>query len=170
MPNWCESDLFVEGPKEKVKEFLEFVQGDNGLLDFNKLIPYPEQFRELDRLANAWDEKPPEEKAGTERPRDGFNQGGYEWCVSHWGTKWNAARVTISEMSEWQGVAEVEIHFSTAWAPPRPVIERAAQLFPILTFDLRYFECGDGFNGMFACSGGKVDQDRSGDYFGNRGG
>ena len=27
MPNWCENDLAVEGPKEVIEEFLKFAAG-----------------------------------------------------------------------------------------------------------------------------------------------
>ena len=62
------------------------------------------------------------------------------------------------------------IHFDTAWSPPLPVVRKAAELFPSLSFELRYFECGDGFNGLFCCREGEVDFDESGPYFGDRGG
>ena len=65
---------------------------------------------------------------------------------------------------------EVVFHFDTAWSPPTPVIKNAAERFPALTFELRYFECGDCFNGLFCCSGGAVVTDKSGEYFGSRGG
>ena len=31
MPNWCENDLAVEGPKEVIEEFLKFAAGDEPL-------------------------------------------------------------------------------------------------------------------------------------------
>ena len=29
MPNWCENDLAVEGPKEVIEEFLKFAAGES---------------------------------------------------------------------------------------------------------------------------------------------
>ena len=58
MPNWCENDLAVEGPKEVIEEFLKFAAGaagenpldDEGSpFDFNRFIPYPEEFRRYRR-------------------------------------------------------------------------------------------------------------------------
>ena len=40
MPNWCENDLAVEGPKEVIEEFLKFAAGESPF-DFEKFIPYP---------------------------------------------------------------------------------------------------------------------------------
>src|SRR5512135_2765813 len=54
------------------------------------------------------------------------------------------------------------VHFDTAWSPPKPVIKRAAELYPALRFELRYFDCGCCFNGLFCCSGGEVVTDESG--------
>jgi hypothetical protein len=177
MPNWCECDLRIEGPRVRVEEFLKFAEGEGRGLDFNRLIPYPEHFAELDRAAVEWERKNPppwSEEVFRTRPRDGYNQGGYEWCIKHWGTKWNTYNVSQSlyepySVSSVDGL-EVEINFDTAWSPPRPVIERASELFPELRFDLRYFERGAAVNGLFVCEGGKVLANESGAYFGNRGG
>lgn len=97
MPNWCENDLYVRGRPEELKKFVEFAKGEEAF-DFNKFIPYPEKFRELDERAeklNALLTKKPEELTPEEaaiilkhdgrRIRDGYNQGGYDWCVQNWG-------------------------------------------------------------------------------------
>ena len=59
------------------------------------------------------------------------------------------------------GTVEVGFHFDTAWSPPTPVIAKAAERFPALTFDLRYFECGYCFNGLFRCNGGEIEEDKA---------
>jgi len=183
MPNWCENDLAVEGPKEVIEEFLKFAAGaagenpldDEGSpFDFNRFVAYPEEFRRIDEIVEAW----LKEHAGRPdydwrlRPKDGFNSGGYEWCYANWGTKWPASRVELEgPVTGYDGkTVEVVFHFDTAWSPPKPVIEKAAQLYPALRFELRYFECGCCFNGLFRCSAGEVESDESGPYFGDRGG
>jgi len=171
MPNWCECDLYVEGKNEDVAGFLEFL-GEG--FDFNRFIPYPERYRALDEEARRWDEqrKVDPENCGP-RPRDGFNQGGYEWCVGNWGTKWNARDVSVPDLSadgSGPNVPEVEINFRTAWSPPLPVILAASKRFPKLAFTLVYFECGREFNGRFYCEAGRVASHESGPYFGGRGG
>jgi hypothetical protein len=173
MPNWCENDLTVEGPKDVVEEFLRFAEGES-TLDFDRFIPYPEAFRRRDEIADAWDREHAERLGAdwASRPGDGFNSGGYGWRVANWGTKWRAALVHREEpeAGSAEGTVAVVFHFDTAWSPPLPVVRKAAELFPSLSFELRYFECGDGFNGMFCCSRGEVDFDESGPYFGTRGG
>ena len=122
MPNWCDCDLTIEGPKERLEGFLGEVESEESLFDFVRIVPYPETFRELDRLAAEWLSKPPEERTDPP-PKDGFNKGGYYWCVEHWGTKWPASGVGLDrdvwpENSESSG--SVSFHFSTAWSPPSP--------------------------------------------------
>ena len=51
---WCENDLAVEGPKEVIDEFLTFAAGESPF-DFEKFIPYPEEFKRLDDAAEAWE-------------------------------------------------------------------------------------------------------------------
>lgn len=171
MPNWCECDLDVEGRRGDVTGFLEFL-GEG--FDFNRFVPYPKRFAAPDEEARQWVEANGlNARNWHERPKDGFNQGGYEWCIEHWGTKWNACDVSMPELpADGNGVdfLEVEITFRTAWSPPLPVILAASKRFPELVFVLKYFERGVGFNGRFHCEAGQVVSDESGDYFGDRGG
>src|SRR5262249_44014298 len=110
------------------------------------------------------------------RPRDGYNHGGSEWCIEHWGTKRNARHVRIGAPEYWWDGTVLEINFETAGSPPKPVIRRAAELFHDCLFDLRYFAAGSGFdeanafNGRFCCEGTKVLIDERARYFGKRGG
>lgn len=171
MPNWCENDLTVTGPTPRVREFQEFARskegGEHMPIDFERFVSYPKEWDELDRARDAWFNDP--NRQG-EMPPDGYNAGGYDWCIQHWGTKWNAHRGELGGEYEYEGTLTVTLHFSTAWSPPRPIILKASELFPELEFDLRYFERGAAFNGMCVCKGGTVTLDETGPYFGNRGG
>jgi len=173
MPNWCENDLAVEGPTEVIGEFLKFAAGESPF-DFGKFIPYPAKFQRQDEIAEAWLKEHAERPDYDWRlqPKDGFNSGGYDWCVANWGTKWPASRVEVEgPMTGYdEKTVEVVFHFDTAWSPPKPVIKKAAELYPALRFELRYFECGCCFNGLFRCSAGAVESNKCGAYFGTRGG
>lgn len=48
MPNWCANDLYIKGPTDKVAECVAFI-GER--FDFDKLIPYPEKFKKIDKKA-----------------------------------------------------------------------------------------------------------------------
>ena len=141
---WCENDLAVEGPKEVIDEFLTFAAGESPF-DFEKFIPYPEEFKRLDDAAEAWDKEHAErpDYDWRARPKDGVNSGGREWCVANWGTKWPAPPVKVKgPVTGSDGkTVEVVFHFDTEWSPPVPVIKNAAERFPALRFQLQYFEC-----------------------------
>ena len=49
----------------------------------------------------------------------------YDWCIDHWGTKWNACECTIRDNY---------LEFETAWSAPFPVIEELSRCFPELLF------------------------------------
>jgi len=102
--------------------------------------------------------------------KDGFNSGGYEWCNENWGTKWGICNAELINDNDYDETKELGYSFETAWSPPFPVVLEMSKLFPNLEFDLRYFEGGNGFNGLFVCKKGKVETDKQGDYFGSRGG
>ena len=67
-------------------------------------------------------------------------------------------------------VFDAKITFSTAWAPPIPVIEAMGKKFPGLEFILKYFEGGMGFQGTFVVRDGVVVQNKNEKYTGHRGG
>ena len=54
MADWCENSLTVEGPKGAIEKFLQFAAGESPF-DFNRFIPYPEEFQRLDEITEAWD-------------------------------------------------------------------------------------------------------------------
>jgi len=178
MPNWCNNELKILGTKKEIEKFLKFSKGDNGILDFNKFIPYPKDFKELDKKKKEWDEKAEayaekhssdryynlsnklkklfESKNGKE-PKDGYNQGGYEWCIRNWGTKWNASRSQLFLSGNF-------ILFGTPWGPPKPVIIAMSRLFPSLKFELKYFEPGNGFKGELIVKNDEIIISKEEDY------
>lgn len=172
MPNNCENDLRVTGNVEEIRKFLKFARGTNqeGELDFNRFIPYPEKYKRMDEVSAKWIR----EHNGiwsSDYPKDGFNSGGYEWCCKNWGTGWNAYDIDVERFPEWEnGRGQIIIHFSSAGSPPEPVVLKMAKMFPDLKFDLKYFESGDEFNGILYIEDGKIKRRARGDYFGYRGG
>ena len=203
MLNWCENELRVEGPQKELKRFKELAGKHNRLdndpvLNANNFIPYPKEFDELDKIAKDWMDKADKfakenkaegwyklsdeltvqfEKDNGKRPSDGFNKGGYNWCCDNWGTKWGFCEAIVADYSVDKEDGEIFYEFDSAWSPPVPVIVKMAEMFPTLTFDLRYFEQGAAFNGVLRCEKGEVTEDKVqnlhgvevGDYYGNRG-
>ena len=105
--------------------------------------PIPQEFQRLDEIAEAWLKEHAERPDYDWRlqPKDGFNSGGYDWCVANWGTKWPASRVEVEGPVTGydEKTLEVVFHFDTAWSPPMPVIKRAAELYPALRFPTPLF-------------------------------
>jgi len=168
MPNWCDCELNVRGKTEDVHRLREAVKSDDEVLSANRIIPYPEKFRRLDEVANQHEAEHPDDWQN--RPKDGFNSGGYDWCIQNWGTKWGFCHSeTISE-EECQGETTLEYRFASAWDPPIPLIKKLGEMFPMLEIELRYFECGAAFNGLYSVKDGQVDINETGAYFGHRGG
>jgi hypothetical protein len=180
MPNWCVNELRVRGHKKDLEVFADAVKDteltDSGMipntkeascescLDFNKVLPYPEEYRLLDQAAHDYDES----HGGVYspgRPRDGFNQGGYEWCTANWGTKWNAHCNRFR-----QGKRVLVYDFDTAWSPPVPVVVEMSRKFPLLEFDIKFWECGAAYKGRVKMCNGVVLLDEHSTYRGSKGG
>ena len=90
----------------------------------------------------------------------------YSWAAENWGTKYNVACVQVHKEIK----CHVTIQFITPLSPPLPVITKASELFPMLDFELKYYECGEGFHGVYFCKAGKKWRHEYGTYFGDRGG
>lgn len=69
----------------------------------------------------------------------------YDWAVAKWGTKWNSSDVDVEDS---------DITFTTAWSPPRPVIEKLSELFPSIEITHIYFEPGTELAGEDVYYGG----------------
>jgi hypothetical protein len=182
MPNHCENDLWLHGPLSDQSEFVCFVQSPilNGrpgeeVLEFNyeTVFPYPQRFVQIDEEAEAMAAKlkllPKKEQDAwylkNGWPKDGYNSGGYDWCVSTWGTKWNAYNLKReirkkSTFYTWQ----------SAWAPPIPVIAALAAKFPKLRLTHKFYECGMAFKGVHVYENGVRVLENEGHYSGHRGG
>lgn len=154
MPNWCENRLTISGAKQGLKIFREYARKDEELLCFDVFVPYPEEFKNKDRIAQAFDDmrdaitdaivagavsnerillrlsKAAKMSQGL-YARDGFNSGGHEWCSKHWGTK---------------------------WSPPLPVVVAMGKMFPALRFELEYAEPGMAFRGNLIMEDGKITE------------
>lgn len=164
MPNHCDNDLFIYGSEDSIKEFIEFSKKDDELLSADKYIPYPQKYKDMDLIAEI------ARKNGDYHIIDGFNSGGYEWCVQNWGTKWGIYEAIIKEEKFSGKRSKVIYNFNSAWSPPLPVIKAMSVKFPELKFKLKYYEGGGGFKGTFEVQAGQVTAETNDTYRGRRGG
>ena len=78
----------------------------------------------------------------------------YDWCVTHWGTKWDTDGVDIEILDEHHGC----IRFGTAWSPPLAAVEALSCRHPELELILDFGDPANDFAGRLAGSGGLLEQ------------
>ena len=79
------------------------------------------------------------EKAYSNRLKYG-QRSWYGWCIENWGTKWNAYMLSDDVPTDGS------IHFYTAWAAPRPVIEEMSRRYPSAVIRLEWADEDVGYN------------------------
>jgi len=166
MPNWCYNFVEIEGNNKDIKKLKKFVCGNNPF-DFNKIIPYPKKFKEIDESHNRYYYLKQKKNLTTEEKKelivmeledignqnDGYNSGGYNWCVKSWGTKWNSCETKIEEEDD----GYLSYRFDTAWNPPFPVIKKLSKLFKNLTITIGSdYEDDDGYIHYIKYKDGKI--------------
>lgn len=135
MPNWCFNRLTVdttnEGGKKLAEAFKPKYESEETsefelyAKPFQDLMPCPKDL--LDTPANLAREHNDQQKANIKKY--GFSDW-YGWCVSNWGTKWDARVVDFDDHNP----NETYVMFDTAWSPP----ENFFQVFVLANSDV-YF-------------------------------
>lgn len=73
----------------------------------------------------------------------------YDWCIEHWGTKWNAYENTQVDSDT--------ITFETAWSAPAPIIAQLAKMYPEAEIEHWWADEDTGSNDGYAkYSGGEI--------------
>lgn len=157
MPNHITNRIKIAGPKDLVKEVVEFCGCPEELHDlFNTKTVVKDNPFNFDRIVPMTDDV----KKSMEDP-EYFPKGylenwkpdywfqtkptefWYTWCNLHWGTKWNSYEHQVDEDgSDGKWI----IWFDTAWAPPTPVIDKLAMKFPGIRIDHRWADEDIGSN------------------------
>lgn len=66
----------------------------------------------------------------------------YEWCIRHWGCKWNACESTIKRNNN----TTIIVTFQTAWSTCMPIFEALSKIFPNISIDVKYADEDLGSN------------------------
>jgi Ferredoxin-like domain in Api92-like protein len=74
----------------------------------------------------------------------------HDWCVTHWGTKWDTDAPDIEIVNEHHGC----VRFGTAWSPPLPAVEALSRRLPRLELILDFGDPAMDFVGRLAGRGG----------------
>ncbi len=168
MPNHVLNKLTIQGPEDLVAKIRSEISsinedGEQMLIDFNKIAPLPEELKgtrppvmiisqkdydkQEARIA-AGDLEDHEKHFGPSRgitkemEQALIDKYGcadwYTWQLRAWGTKWNAYNQGLEE--------DGTIIFSTAWSTPDNLIGRLAHKYPEATFTVRYADEDFGHN------------------------
>lgn len=125
--------------------------GEENPFDFNCLKKYPEHFQKADEAARKWEKENKDD--WKERPKDGYNSGGYEWCRDNWGTKWNAY--------QHKKLSNTSIYFQTAWCAAKPIFDALSAKYPELEFIVEYADEDIGSNaGKLHYKNGLINAER----------
>ena len=188
MPNWCECDLKVSGPKNELRRFKAFSKVGNLILALTKYDPYPKRFRLLDLKAE--NQKCRRDQLQTnlinkgstveesrqkallsfpyiEAERDIDRSA---WCHEHWGTSRYYVKLFGEVANEHDSDGVLIYTLCAAWGTPCPLILKMGEKFKQLRFYFTYYESGFEFAGIYAVEHGKAVLDQSFEYKGVRGG
>jgi len=144
MPNHIKNRLEIIGDNFQVEIIRNFLKGkpfDDGsecLIDFNNIIPMPEDLH-VDDMSNAPLDLEQKYKSNIEKY--GYRTW-YDWSIANWNTKWNA----YSQELESYNV----ILFETAWSGVPKLISEISSKFPDVKLYYEYsdedtsYNCGYG--------------------------
>lgn len=127
MPNHITNRLVIKGTKEEVNLVLEYIKGKGKqhFIDFNKIIPAPENMFQDDLSSE-----------DIERCKKEGIPVWADWCPENWGTKWNSYNNQLNENT---------IEFQTAWNGVENVIDVLAAKFNNIDFIYQYASEDTGF-------------------------
>lgn len=167
MPNWCENQLSIYGPKEEVTSLFEKIKKpvvDHENQEFNileNLYPTPSQLL----VGNAATlEKDWSEQQKINNQELGYSDW-YGWRNENWGTKWGDCETHLAQTltASPNNFATVAFSFDTAWAPPIEAFHKIASDYPKILFCLYYQEPGMGFCGKNVWANGECQEQESAD-------
>ena len=113
MPNWCYNELEIlvsDNSKTTISDIKNKILDSKDKLDFEKIIPMPKDIHRG--------------KLGDKEREKYGKKNWYDWSIDNWGTKWNADTEDIDIDDD-----RISIRFSTAWAPPLPIIKKLHEMF-----------------------------------------
>ena len=140
MPNWCNNNITIKGPKKKLEQ-LENAAREGKFLNF--LYPMPKDLEGTE--ANGTTRKNLEKLYG--------HSDWYSWRTTNWSTKWEidiydgSIQTKQELLGKEEGEAELSFGFDTAWAPPVGAYEHYIENNPDVSFNAYYFEGGCDFMG-----------------------
>ena len=150
MGNHCMNALKLEGKEDTIQNVLEFIKGEEELIDFNKIIPIPLGLQTATSRMFEDDIPAAEYKAAAQR---NIEQYGYEhsqlFCLDKWGTRLNSHNSSLSKDGK-------VIYFETMWTPPMLCIIKLSEIFPEVKFTAKHADEFLLYIGLFECKNGEA--------------
>ena len=128
MPNWVYNSVVVDGPARPVRALYEKISApnDHGRSANPRAVAEDIPLGRPDpQLLSFWNIVAPDnlEEYFTD---DNW----YDWNCANWGTKWDLAPSDFDDDDgyyEEESNGRLQLHFSTAWSPPSPILEWFSQ-------------------------------------------
>ena len=139
MPNWCANTLRLRHEDPAMMSLVQQAVDRNEL--FQTFVPMPASLNiTAGQLGDVVEQEKLEMLQDANRDSHGYKDW-YDFCVSEWGTKWDANNITINSDSD----QLMELIFDTAWSPPLAFYDRMVeQGFEVSAY---YYEPGCSFVG-----------------------
>ena len=115
----------------------ELTRNPTNVFNFNSIIQMPPELMQMEERYHQRKGLPDDITKARLRKEHGADNW-YDWCVKHWGTKWNSYNSRIIA----QDKQHVVYTFDTAWSPPQPIITRLREVCPDFRISAFYDEPG----------------------------
>ena len=139
MPNWCTNGLSLSHQDPAMMRRVQQAVERDEL--FQTFVPIPTALNIVSgSLGDATEQEKLEMLQDANRDVHGYKDW-YDFCVSEWGTKWEANNISVNCDSD----QLIELSFDTAWSPPLGFYEKMVDLG--FTVDGYYYEPGCAFVG-----------------------
>jgi len=161
MPNWCQNDLEINGPKKDIDDLLEKSKGEESEFTMQGLVPCPQQL--IDQVEDHFTQEENESDDDFKKRIEMINKrqygarDWYYWRIANWGTKWD---VSVDEVTR-DDDEYAFMWFDSAWSPPIEYISRISKIYPQLRFKLSFMETGSDFQGHVIFSNGELTDEES---------
>lgn len=154
MPNHCENQVSIDGPKADIQRLWEIIKDDNPNEEsakLTRLYPMPD---ELGNSPAVFYGDPAKQAEQLLIEADMLAKYGhkdwYDWAIQNWGTKWgdyDYMSASLNVIDTWE-TADITLAFHTAWGPfDEKFWKKVSADFPTLQFSITYEEPGMVFCG-----------------------
>lgn len=163
MPNWCEHDITISGPKTEMARLKDLIAGavtDEGVSLLQMFLPRPMTLEHTTSPARMPHSELEIEAAGGAEAalmlaaNEEYSKceaeliamhgasNWYDWSYQTWGVKWPDSSKVVH-----QGPRSIVMRGICPWAPPLAGLCEISTMFPRLRFTIEWFEAGMQFAG-----------------------